>query len=128
MIPDVPCNVVPSSNAAVSPNYFCAPAVTAQAAAVPGAPPATGAHWTAGIAFDHTLPMISTLFAADLVVDRFARLYPLDDWTAELGVRHQLTPELIADGGVARRFAGTTQSTSIVIGISYSAPLRALFH
>lgn len=128
MIPDVPCNVAPTTNSGMSPSYFCAPAAATEAAAVSGGPPSSGAHWTAGIAFDHTLPMISTLFAADLVVDRFARLYPLDDWTAELGVRHQLTPELIADAGVARRFAGTTQSTSVVLGISYAAPLRALFH
>lgn len=130
MIPDVPCDIVPSAFAAQpdAPSFSCAAGATTAFAAVTGTPPTTGAHWTAGLGLDHTWPMISTLVTADLVVDRFAGLYPLDDWTAEVGVRHQLTPELIADAGVARRFAGTTQSTSLVFGVSYSAPLRALFH
>ena len=82
----------------------------------------------AGVGFDHTLPLTSTLLAADLVIDRFAGLYSRDDWTAEIGGRRQLTPELIIDAGIARRFIGTTQSTSVLIGVSYSAPLRSLIH
>jgi hypothetical protein len=96
-------------------------------AAATETPRTTGAHWSAGLGIDRTLPMISTLFTADLVIDRFAGLYTRDDWTAEIGVRRQLTPELIADVGVGRRFAGVTQSTSVVLGVSYSGPLRALF-
>jgi hypothetical protein len=128
LIPDVPCDLVPG---ALAPNgstaFSCAPAAGA-AIVASGAPRTTGPHWTAGLGVDRTLPMISTLLTADLVVDRFAGLYTRDDWTAEIGVRRQLTPELIADVGAGRRFAGTTQSTSVVFGISYSAPLRALVH
>jgi hypothetical protein len=73
------------------------------------------------------LPFVSTLFVADVVFDRFEDLYPLDDWTAEIGVRRQLAPQLVADLGVGRRFAGTTQETSVTFGVSYSAPLRWLW-
>lgn len=130
LIPDVPCDVVPAALDAPrdAARFSCAASVAANAASASGTPRTTGAHWTAGVGIDHTFPMISTLIAADLAVDRFAGLYPLDDWTAELGVRHQLTPELMADVGVARRFAGTTQSTSAILGVSYAAPLRRLFH
>jgi hypothetical protein len=129
-IPDVPCDIVPASPAAsrIAPRFFCAAPATLTTSLVSAVPPPTGAHWTAGIGLDHTWPMISTVMTADVVVDRFAGLYPLNDWTAEVGVRHQLTPQLIADVGVGRRFAGTTQSTSVVFGMSYSAPLRALIH
>jgi hypothetical protein len=131
LIPDVPCDLVPAPLASPhdGPAFSCvAAASSATTAAAAGAQRSTGAHWTAGLGIDHTLPMISTLLAGDIVVDRFVGLYPLDDWTAEAGVRRQLTPELILDAGVSRRFAGTTQSTSVVFGLSYGAPLRALFH
>jgi hypothetical protein len=61
---------------------------------------------------------------ADIALDRFVSLYPLDDWTAEIGVRRQVAPQLVADFGVGRRFAGTTQSTSVTAGLSFSTPLR----
>lgn len=131
LIPDVPCDVVaaPLELPHNGPAFSCAgvaPTLTTTAAA--GAQRSTGAHWTAGLGIDHTLPMISTLITADIVVDRFVGLYPLDDWTAEAGVRRQLTPELILDAGLSRRFVGTTQSTSVVLGLGYGAPVRALFH
>jgi hypothetical protein len=86
--------------------------------------PTTGAHWMAALGVDHTWPLISTLVVADVVVDRFDGLYPLDDWTAELGLRRQLAPQLVFDLGVSRRFAGTTQSTSLTVGLSYSMSMR----
>jgi hypothetical protein len=119
---------VPSAANDYAPSFLCATPSSFSAAAPTTSPQTSGLHWTAGLGLDHTFPIISTLVAADLVVDRFEGLYPLADWTAELGVRHQLTPELIVDAGVARRFAGTTQSTSLILGISFDAPLRVLFH
>jgi len=87
-------------------------------------PETTGAHWTAALGIDHTWPLISTLVIADIVVDRFEGLYPLDDWTAELGVRRQVTPQMVFDFGIGRRFAGTTTATSVTVGLTYSTPLR----
>ena len=50
------------------------------------------------------LPLRSTLIQADLVAERFVGLYPITDWTGEVGVRRQLTPKVVLDLGVARHF------------------------
>jgi hypothetical protein len=125
--PDVPCDVAPAANG-IGPSFACAPSsVTAlPTAATPGQRP-SGAHWTAALGVDHTLPLVSTLLAATISVDRFDGLYTRDDWTAEVGLRRQLAPQLVGDLGVGRRFAGTTQSTSVSLGLTYSAPLRWLW-
>ena len=121
--PDVPCNVVPVSldGAALACTPSSAASLVTSAA---GTRRGTGPHWTASLGVDHTLPLISTLFAASVSMDRFDGLYALTDWTAELGVRTQISPQMVADVGVGRRFAGTTQSTTVLFGVSYSTPLR----
>ena len=123
LIPDVPCNLVPIDVSA-GPSFACMPSTLATASAAPSTPASTGAHWMAALGVDHTWPLISTLVVADLVVDRYDGLYPLDDWTAELGLRRQVAPQLVFDLGISRRFAGTTQSTSLTVGLSYSTPLK----
>lgn len=123
LIPDVPCNLVPADISA-GPSFACMASNVARPTAATGTSPTTGAHWMTALGIDHTWPLISTLAVADVVVDRFVGLYPLDDWTAELGLRRQVAPQLVFDLGVSRRFAGTTQSTSVTVGLSYSAPLR----
>jgi len=70
-------------------------------------------------AVDHALPLESTLFVADVVAERVYGLYPLTDWTAEVGLRRQLTPQLVGDFGVARRFRGSTTATSVTLGFTY---------
>jgi len=125
LIPDVPCNLVPAAAPAHAPSFSCAaPAATQNGGAAAGTQRFVGAHWSAALGIDHTLPLLSTLFMADIALDRFVSLYPLDDWTAEIGVRRQVAPQLVADFGVGRRFAGTTQSTSVTAGLSFSTPLR----
>ena len=122
--PDLPCNIVPSSES--GPTLACAPssATSLETIAAAGTRRSTGAHWTASLGVDHTLPFISTLLAASVSMDRFDGLYPLTDWTAEVGVRTQISPQMVADLGVGRRFAGTTQSTTVLFGVSYATPLR----
>ena len=124
LIPDVPCNLVPTD---VSPaaSFACMPsAASAVRAAAASSPPTSGAHWMAALGIDHTWPLISTLVVADVVVDRFDGLYPLDDWTGEIGMRRQVTPQMVFDFGLSRRFAGTTQATSITVGLSYALPVK----
>jgi hypothetical protein len=125
LIPDVPCSVIPVGTSG-APAFACAPPTLP-----PGTPAvasvrsrSTGPHWTAALGIDHSFPLASTLIAASVIVDRFAGLYSRDDWTAEIGARRQLTPQTVFDLGIGRRFAGTTQSTSFGIGISYSTPWR----
>ena len=122
LIPDVPCNVVPSGLSS-GPSFACMPAAAPVAIAAAATPASSGAHWMAGLGVDHTFPLVSTLIIADIVVDRFVGLYPLDDWTAEIGLRKQFAPQLVVDLGFGRHFAGTTQGTSVTVGMSYSTPL-----
>jgi hypothetical protein len=120
--PDVACNIAPSSES--GPALSCAPsAATSLETIAAGARRSTGAHWTASLGVDHTLPLISTLLAASVSMDRFDGLYPLTDWTAEVGVRTQISPQMVADLGVGRRFAGSTQSTTVLFGVSYALPV-----
>jgi hypothetical protein len=122
--PDVACSVAPSVIGAPT-SLACAPSATATIVTqVAGGQRSSGPHWTASLGVDHTFPLVSTLIAASVTVDRFDGLYPLNDWTAEVGFRKQLTPLLVADVGIGRRFAGTTQSTSLVAGVSYSTPFQ----
>jgi hypothetical protein len=67
------------------------------------------------------------LIAADVFTEHFDGLYPTPDWNAELGLRRQITPTVLIDGGVARKFAGTVHSTSLILGATYEIPTPALF-
>ena len=119
--PDVPCSVGPANAGGLS--LTCAPStVTTLSSASAPTQRGSGPHWMAALGFDHTFPLVSTLIIADVVVDRFEGLYALNDWTAEIGMRKQLTPQVVADVGFSRRFAGTTQATWATLGLSYSLP------
>ena len=122
--PDVPCTIIPVSSGGTT-SLACAPSslTTLFTSAAPGQRP-TGAHWSAALGVDHTFPFWSTLVAANVAWDRFDGLFPLDDWTAEIGIRRQLTPQLVGDLGVGRRFAGTTQATSVTGGVTFAMPVR----
>ena len=75
-----------------------------------------------GLAVDRAFPLASTLVMADVVAERFIGLYDATDWTAELGLRHQWTPTLVVDLGVARHFAGPVKSNAVTAGITFGAP------
>lgn len=119
--PDVACDI---TLAATAPGTSLACASPVSAVALVSGRRSTGAHWTASLGFDHTFPLRSTLIAAAITVDRFDGLYPLDNWTAEIGARKQLTPQLVGDLGVGRGFMGSTQTTTLNFGMSYATPLR----
>jgi hypothetical protein len=123
---DVPCNLIPRTSgraASISASRCMAalpdslPAGSSASAVAPVR--LSGGRWFGGVAFDHAFPVRSTLLVADLFAERFIGLFPKIDWTAEAGLRHQVTPRLVVDAGVGRRFAGTTQSTTFVVGATY---------
>jgi hypothetical protein len=133
-VPDVPCSRVPASaiylgevNRSLVEVTADAPSYTAgcltSAAAAPTAQPSNGQRWFAGAGFDHTFALASTLLGADVFAERFVGLSPLVDWTAELGVRHQWSPMLVLDAGVARHFAGAFPSTSLTVGATYAVAI-----
>lgn len=119
--PDVACTVTPAG-AGRATSSACASHT--DAVAVFTERRSSGPHWTASLGFDHTFPLRSTLIATTISVDRFDGLYPLDSWTAELGARKQITPQLVGDLGVGRGFIGSSQTTTVNFGLTYATPLR----
>ena len=77
----------------------------------------------AGLGVDHAFGLWSTLVVADVVVERYVHLYRDAEVVAELGVRHQLTPQIVVDVGIGRRFTGPARANSMVIGLSYDMPI-----
>jgi hypothetical protein len=83
-----------------------------------------GQRYTAAFGIDHAFPLSSTLLIADVVYERYMDLYTVADVVGELGLRHQLTPQLVADVGVSRSFAGQVRSTGVTLGMSFNLPLQ----
>ncbi|PYP80999.1 MAG: hypothetical protein DMD35_02900 [Gemmatimonadetes bacterium] len=126
-VPDTPCDRAPTAGLA----FACLPgnaAVVSTASSLSGAAAVdtaalSGPRFMAGIGVDHAFALASTLVTADFVVERFVDLYDQNDFTAELGLRHQLTPQLVFDVGGSRRF-GATSATAVTLGFSYEIPVK----
>lgn len=80
-------------------------------------------RWLVGVAADKPLPLRSIVFVGDVFVEHFEGLQRLYDWTAELGVRRQVSPRLVLDATVGRHYYGTALSTFVKFGTSFSNPL-----
>ena len=117
---DGPCSIAPSGGMAAS--FFCgAPQSTAMLGeqAVAGEVQ-THNHWLLGAGFDKALPLSSTLIVADFFAEKFEGLGRKTDMTSEIGVRHQLTPQVAIAGALGRHFRGTGFSTFLTGGLTYS--------
>ena len=77
-------------------------------------------HWLIGMAADKTFPLQSLLIVGDIFAERFEGLNRAVDWTAELGVRHQMTPWLVVDAAIGRHYSGTGLSSFITFGTTVS--------
>ena len=127
IITDSPCDVDPDARgrvAAAKPVDVAIPArrsavVTDSESSVIAAPRSTGARWFAGIAVDRAIPLASVVMTADVFTERYRGLYAIPDWTAEVGLRHQLAPLVVVDFGVGRRFAGVVRATTVTLGLSF---------
>lgn len=94
----------------------------------PGAGEQAGeaSRWLAGVAVDRALPLRSLLFTAGAFAEQ-----PLDDdadlrWTAEAGLRQQLSPRFAIDAGVGRVLADDDQGWYATFGTAYAFALRSL--
>lgn len=122
---DGPCDL---SSSATSPPVLLACSVGGQFtgrasnAAVPG-PVIRRAQWLVGVAGDKTLPLRSVILVADIFVEHFEGLRRRYDWTAELGVRRQVSPRLVLDATVGRHYYGTSLSSFVKLGTSFSRPI-----
>jgi hypothetical protein len=86
---------------------------------VASGPPTYGRRTFFGVGLDHTFARQSTLIVADVTTERFIGLYPTRDLVVDVGLRHQLSPWMLVDGGVTRRFHGSAQFTAVTIGATY---------
>ena len=130
VIPDVPCDVVPSRPigdglALASASMFCggiAPtSSTAQAPAVESRDHGNRAALALGI--DHAFAFTSTLLIADIASERFFGLYPTADLVGEIGIRQQVSPRVVIDAGLSRRFRGAAQFTALTFGTTLDLAL-----
>jgi hypothetical protein len=119
IIIDVPCSVMPhGADGLHAASRMCMPPMAAQESTTVARATA-GNRWFAGLAFDRSFPLRSLLFMGDVFTERFVGLYPTPDWTAEVGLRYQLTPLIVLDAGMGRHFAGVIHSTTVTIGATY---------
>ena len=81
-------------------------------------------HWLIGAAFDKAFPLRSVLLVTDIFAERFEGLNRPVDWTAELGIRRQVSPWLVMDAAVGRHYSGTALSSFLSFGTTIS---RSLF-
>jgi len=128
-VPDVPCTRLPRAGPMPSSERFAvdvAPVSYSAACMSSNVPPAAitgnslGNRWFAGAEIDHAFVFSSTLVGADIFAEHLMGLSPLVDWTAELGVRHQWSPQMVVDAGITRHFAGSIPSTAITLGATYA--------
>jgi len=121
---DPPCAVVPLSSEVVALAAQCsARTVMREEVQQPFDPlRSVGMRWLAGAGIDHAFALSSTLVTADFVAERFAGLFARTDLSAELGVRRQVTPQLVVEIGVARHFVGLFRANSLSFGAGYGVP------
>jgi hypothetical protein len=123
--PDVPCTLLPVDRSGGSEPVMN---VSGRCRTTPASQQIAqrpyGIRWAAGLGVDRTFPLQSMLVAADVIAERFIGLYPNVEWTAEVGVRRQWAPDIVLDFGVARRFAASSRSSSVTVGLTYSFAAR----
>ncbi|HEU0299737.1 MAG TPA: hypothetical protein VFR37_09790 [Longimicrobium sp.] len=83
-------------------------------------------RWMAGLAVDKAFPLRALLATADVFAEQ-----PLEEgeelaWTAEAGLRHQLSPRFNVDLGVGRRFTGGDEGWFFTFGTARAFGLRGL--
>ena len=84
----------------------------------------THSHWLLGLAYDKALALSSTLIVADLFAEKFEGIGRKTDMTAEIGLRHQLKPQLVVSGALGRHFRGAGFSTFITLGVTLDRALQ----
>jgi hypothetical protein len=80
----------------------------------------------AGVAVDRALPLRALLLSAGLFAEQAIRETEGVGWTAEAGVRYQVSPQFNVDLGAGRRFAGPDRSWSLTFGLAHAFAVRSL--
>ena len=118
---DGPCSI--GAQSPMSPALYCAApqsGIESQSlAALPGEIQ-NHAHWLLGAGIDKAFPLSSTLLVADVFAEKFKGIGRKTDATAEIGVRHQIRPQVVFVGALGRHFRGAGFSTFITLGATIS--------
>ena len=83
-------------------------------------------RWMTGVALDRSFPFASLLVSAETFAVRPSGLDQAVQWNAGIGARYQLTPNMTADAGVARRLTGPDQAWSISLGFGRTIGVRSI--
>lgn len=84
-------------------------------------------RWIAGAAIDKTLPLRSLLLSAEVYARQSLRTREPLEWNTGVGVRYQLAPRWVMDGGLGRALTGTDHGWFLTGGGAYAfgLPWRA---
>jgi hypothetical protein len=134
-LPESPCSVALDDGATIEPAFGAQapryPARPGSAYQVAGSPnPAvaqTGGNLTLiGVAADHAFPLQSLLVVADVYLEEYSGGLPRpSDWAAEIGFRRQMSPRLVLDAGLGRRFLGLRPEWLATVGTTYTFAVPA---
>jgi hypothetical protein len=117
---DGPCSVGSAPGA----SFQCGAAAAEPTASAAASQTETHTHWLIGVGYDKTIPLSSTLFIADLFAEKFEGIGRRTDMTAELGLRHQLRPQMVVSSALGRHFRGAGYSTFITLGLTLDRALQ----
>jgi hypothetical protein len=127
---DGPCSIGSQSSATLLSAMCAAPGSfvgESQVTQVAPGETVTHAHWMAGMAVDKALPLKSILFVADAFAERFEGIGRRTDFTAEAGIRKQLSPAVVVVGGIGRHFRGANPSSFLILGATYSRAVQGFW-
>ncbi|HYW50669.1 MAG TPA: hypothetical protein VE861_08690 [Gemmatimonadaceae bacterium] len=84
-------------------------------------------RWIAGASIDRTLPLRSMLLSAEVYARQSLRTDDPLEWNTGLGVRYQVAPRWVMDGGVGRALTRTDHAWFLTGGVAYAfgLPWRA---
>jgi hypothetical protein len=82
----------------------------------------TKARWTAGAALDHSFALKSLLVIGDVFVEKYEGVDRASEWTAEGGLRKQLTQLIVVGAALGRRFTGISTSWFATAGTTITMP------
>jgi hypothetical protein len=116
IVTDVPCGADPEGGETAAAAGTVEPIVV----------PSVGTRTFLGLGIDHAFVRSSTLVMADVTSERFVGLYPTPDLTIEFGIRHQLSPWLILDAGIARKVYGSAPYSAVTVGATYEGSVAGV--
>jgi hypothetical protein len=77
-------------------------------------------RWIAGAAIDRTLPLRSVLLSAEVYARQSLRAGETLEWNTGIGVRYQIAPRWVMDGGIGRALTSTDHAWFLTYGGAYA--------